>query len=74
MPCRAGDIAGGLSRRPPDPLRVPAALAVVLSGAGGCCRGARPELRAIGDAGIVIPAEAMQGAPPPASPPERQQL
>ena len=38
------------------------ALAVVLSEAEGCCRGARPRMRAVGSAGIDIPAEARQGA------------
>ncbi len=41
-------VCGGLSRRPPRPPRVPAALAAVLSEAGGCGREAWPEIRAVG--------------------------
>ena len=63
--CRRRVTAGGLSRRPPDPLRVPAALAVVLSEAGGCCHRTGPGLRSVGDAGIIIPAEADRGATAP---------
>ena len=55
-------VCGGLRRRPPRPPRVPAAPAAVLSEAGGCGRGARPGMKAVGGAGIVIPAEARQGA------------
>jgi len=55
---RRSRTAGGLCRRPPDPLRVPAAPALVLSEAARCCRGERPGMKAVGGAGIVIPAEA----------------
>ena len=51
--------AGGLSRRPPCPPGT--ATTVVLSEAGGCGRGARPGMRAVGGAGSVLPAEARQG-------------
>ena len=61
------------SRRKPDrgllpPVPPATALGVVLSEAGGCGRGARPEMRAVGGAGIVIPAEARQGAAAPRAP------
>jgi len=64
---------GVSSRRKPDrglPPPVPpgTALAVVLSEAEGCCHEARPGMRAVGGAGIVIPAEAGKGAPPPLNP------
>ena len=69
----AGDLGrslcgGGLCRRPPLPPRVPAAPAIVLLEAGGWCGRAGPGLRAVGGAGIVIPAEAEKGARPPLNP------
>ena len=55
------------SRRKPDrglcpPCPPGTATTVVLSEAGGCGRGARPGMRAVGGAGIIIPAEAEKGA------------
>ena len=65
-----GDAVGEMeSVHLPKPLcRVPAALAVVLSEAGGCGREAVPEMRAVGGARSILPTEDMQGALPPEPP------
>jgi len=66
----AGDEGGGWRREYPPggsrqgalpPVPPGTALAVVLLEAEGCCRGAQPGMRAVGGAGIAIPAEAEKG-------------
>ena len=67
--CWAAWCVGGLTAAPPRPPRVRAGQAVVLSEAQGCGCGAGPGVRAVGGAGIIIPAEAGQGAAAPYQPP-----
>jgi len=52
---------------PPDPPSL--AFGVDVGDFRTPCGSAEPRWKAVGGAGIVIPAEAMQGALPPASPP-----